>query len=71
MRKIGRRLQLLMIMRDGFSIRRRADERRLNLGMIGLAAHGVLPKEDAQEFVNAMLASFGDQHDQYVLDACH
>ena len=64
MRKIGRRLQLLMIMRDGFSIRRRADERRLNLGMIGLAAHGVLPKEDAQEFVNAMLASFGDQHDQ-------
>ena len=63
MERIRRRVQFMMILRDGFQIDRSAPKRLLNLQLIEEAARGVLHREELETFSSALGASYHDKQD--------
>ena len=64
MDQIGRRLSLMLIMRDGVEIQRRSNHRILNMAQLILAAESIMDKLEAEKFERAIMQSYMLHTDQ-------
>ena len=64
MDQIGRRLSLMLIMRDGVEIQRKSNHRTLNMAQLILAAESIMDPLEAANFEKAIMQSYMLQTDQ-------
>jgi hypothetical protein len=64
MDQIGRRLSLMLIMRDGVEIQRRSNHRILNMAQLILAAEDTMHPAEAENFERGIMQSFRLNTDQ-------